>query len=103
MVTRLQIFITPEALKTLETVIEEANKNFTAGKINYSHAITEMILTSKIDIKALQLKHTDWRRSLKSMAAKEDLDLETAIKNLTELKASITKKKNKTVQEEMPV
>ena len=89
---RLSLCISAEAWQAVEEVTNEATQNFDVGSISYSDVINEMILTSKVDIKTLQLKHTDLRRSLRSMAAKEDVDIDTIIKNLSELKQKIAKK-----------
>ncbi len=90
---RLQIIMTEDAWQMVETLTNEANQSFEAGSINYSDAINEMILTSRVDVKFLQLKHTDLRRSLRAMAAKEDVDIDSVIKSLTELKAKTPKRK----------
>ena len=84
---RLQVILTDEAWSSVEALMNEANANFEAGSVNYSDAINEMVLCSKVDIKVLQLKHTDLRRSLKLLASRDDLDLESAIRSLMELKA----------------
>jgi hypothetical protein len=84
---RLQVILTDEAWSAVEALTQDANEKFDSGSINYSDVINEMVLSSKVDIKALQLKHTDLRRSLKALASKEDLDIELAIKSLMELKA----------------
>ena len=84
---RLQVILNDESWNAVEAVTNEASLNFEVGSINYSDVINEMILTAKVDIKALQLKHTDLRRSLKQLATKDDIDLESAIKSLMELKA----------------
>ena len=97
---RLQVILNEEAWKTVEAITIEATEKFEVGSINYSDVINEMILTAKVDIKTLQLKHTDLRRSLKLLATKNDIDLESAIKSLLELKArnpaQKTEKKNAT-------
>ena len=84
---RIQVILSCEAWSAVEALTNQASENFEVGSINYSDAINEMILSSKVDIKTLQLKHTDLRRSLKLLARKNDLDLDSAIKNLLELKA----------------
>lgn len=99
---RLQVILTNDAWSAVESVTKEASEKFDSGSINYSDVINEMILGAKIDIKALQLKHTDLRRSLKVLAGKSDLDIESAIKSLMELKArgGVLKKKTNHNQEE---
>jgi len=90
---RLQVIFSDDAWQIIENISHEANDGFEVGSINYSDVINELILCSKIDLKTLQLKHTDVRRSLKVMAAKSEIDLDSAIRALTELKAKITKRK----------
>lgn len=84
---RLQVILSDEAWAAVEKLTDDANAEFEAGTINYSDAINEMILTSKVDIKVLQTKHTDIRRSLRVMASKDSLDLDNVIKTLMELKS----------------
>jgi hypothetical protein len=98
---RIQVILNDEAWSAVEALTKEASENFETGSINYSDVINEMVLNSKVDVKALQLKHTDLRRSLKVLALKSDLDLDSAIKSLMELKArSSGKKKNVSNHEE---
>lgn len=96
MIKRLQIALTDDAWIAVDLLIKEANENFATGHINYSDAINEMIINSKVDIKTLQDKHTDIRRSLKSYAKQEEPDIDALIKTLTEIK----KQKQKTKQKE---
>ena len=91
---RLQIILNDAAWAAVESLSNEANSDFDGGHINYSALINEMILSSKVDIKTLQLKHTDLRKSLRALASKGDIDLDTVLKTLSELK-STTKKKVK--------
>lgn len=84
---RLQVILNEEAWNLVEALIKEANENFEVGSITFSDAINEMILCSKVDVKQLQTKHTDFRRSLKVLATRDDLDLESVIKSLMELRA----------------
>ena len=95
---RLQIVLNEEAWSSIETLTNEANAGFDNGSINYSDAINEMVLTSKVDIKALQLKHTDWRRSLKSFASNENADIDSVIKCLAELKSKLPRASAKAVK-----
>ncbi len=96
MTKRVQIFLTNEAQRLVDEQLKEANENFKSGNITISDLISEMVVNSKIDIKSLQLKRTDLRRSLRVMANQPDLDLDTIIKNLTELKSKTPKKPAKT-------
>ena len=92
---RLQVIFSDEAWANVESVTNEANQGFETGSINYSDVVNEMVLAAKVDIRALQLKHTDLRRSLRVMAAKDSLDLDSIIKTLTELKAKTGKRSAK--------
>ena len=99
---RLQVILSDEAWNAVEAVCNQASENFETGTINYSDVINEMILCSKVDIKALQQKHTNIRRSLKVLASKSDIDLDSAIKTLMELKARQNgKRKNNANTEEV--
>ncbi len=89
---RLLVSLTDESWGVIENLTKESNNGFETGNITYSDLINEIILSSKIDIKELQKKHTNWRRTLKVLASKEDLDIETAIKILQELKPKQKKK-----------
>ena len=84
---RLQVILNGDAWALVEALIKESNENFEVGTISFSDAINEMILCSKVDVKQLQTKHTDFRRSLKVLATRDDVDLESVIKSLMELKA----------------
>jgi len=97
---RLQVVMSPDAWKAVEELCAEANLGFDGGTINYSDTINEMVLCAKVDVKALQLKHTDLRRALRAMAGKEDLDLESVLKSLGELQAKAGKKRKQTPMDE---
>lgn len=88
---RLQISLTEDAWKMVEQMTADAAINFEVGSINYSDVINEMILTSKVEIKTLQTKHTNLRRSLKIMASQKDIDIEAVIKTLNDLKGKCKK------------
>lgn len=89
---RLQIILSDEAWQAVESLATEANQNFDNGNINYSDAINEMIISAKVDIRALQLKHTNLRKSLRSLALKGDIDIDSAIKTLLEIKSKSPKR-----------
>ena len=95
---RLTVVLTDEAWTAVENLTNDANENFKVGWINYSDSINELILSAKVDIKALQTKHTDVRRTLKVLVAQKEIDLDSLIKSLTELKAKTTKRPAKSVQ-----
>lgn len=92
---RLQIILDEEAWKVVESVCSEANENFELGHINYSDTINELIICSKPDVKQLQLKHMNIRKSLKLMATQESIDLDGAIKFLTELRSKTSKRQSR--------
>ena len=92
---RLQINLTDEAWNAVEAVLKTANQNFKNGRIHFSDAINEMIVCSKVDIKNLQAKHLNLRKSLRNMALQKDPDIDSLIKSLTELKQKTTKSTNK--------
>lgn len=98
---RLQIILTDDAWTAVETLTTESNQGFDVGTINYSDAINEMILSAKVDIRTLQRKHTDIRRSLRAMASKEQVDIDTIIKNLMDLKSISVKKRTNPGSEEV--
>lgn len=83
---KLQVLITEVNWATIEALIKDANEHFESGSINYSDIINEMILNAKIDIKTLQAKHTNIRKSLRSLASQKEIDVDSAIEILTELK-----------------
>jgi hypothetical protein len=83
---RLQVILNSEAWTLVEAVTEEANEGFQAGSISYSDTLAEMVLSSKVDVKSLQLKHTDFRRAMRN-AAKGGMELDSVIKMLQELKS----------------
>ncbi len=94
MIKRLQIILNDEAWALVESLTNEANEGFQGGSITYSDTVCEMVLNSKVDIKQLQLKHTDFRRAMRH-AAKEGMELDSVIKMLQELKAGINGKRPK--------
>lgn len=70
---RLQIAVSDEAWNKLENITNAANDGFTAGSINYSDLVSEMILQSDLDIKALQKKHINFRKWLRHIASRKDI------------------------------
>lgn len=95
MAKRLQIYLSPEAEIKLETIYNEVTQGFTAGNIKQSDLVSEMILSSQIDVKDLRLKYTDFKKSLIELAHTDNLDIEIAIKALQDLKNKISKIKAK--------
>ncbi len=96
---RLQVCMNDDAWAQVEAITNETNEGFEGGSVTYSDVINEMILTSKVDIRALQLRHTDLRRSLRAMASKQTVDIDAVIKSLMDLKAKAPKRKISNTQE----
>lgn len=94
---RLQIAFTDEAWSLVDQLTQEASQGFKVGHITYSDVVNELILNAKIDLKTLQAKKTDVKRSLRHLATLEEMDLDSAIKALSDLKAKVGRKSNKNV------
>lgn len=92
MAKRLQVILTDEAWALVDKTNTEVMDGFKMGTVNFSDVINEMILNSKIEVKELRLKHTELKKSLIILAQTENLDIESAIKTLSELKGKITKR-----------
>lgn len=97
---RLQVILTDEAWSEIEKVYKDSTDGFKTGSINYSDVINEMVLNSKVDLKELRLKHTDIRKSLLNLAKSENLDVEAAIKALSEIRSRSSKKTKISTQAE---
>lgn len=93
---KLQIVLTDESWSALESLTKEASDGFINGSINFSDVVNEVLLTSKLDIKSLQAKHTNIRKSLRLMAAQKEIDIDSAIKSLLEIKSKSAKRLQKT-------
>jgi hypothetical protein len=98
---RIQVVFTDEAWTIIETVSKQASTDFDAGSISWSDVVNELVLTARVDIKTLQMKHIDLRRSLKSFASKKDIDIDLIIKTLTELKGKPAKRKMSPIEQEV--
>ncbi|MCM0606586.1 MAG: hypothetical protein KA715_10890 [Xanthomonadaceae bacterium] len=96
MIKRLQVVFAEDAWSTIKQITHQANEGFNVGSIGYSDVINELILNSKVDIKHLQAKHTDLRRSLRVLASQDEIDIDLAIKMLTDLRGKPSKKKQTT-------
>ena len=97
---RLQVVVSQEAWEAVDSLCKEANLGFEAGNITVSDAVNELILSAKVDVKALQSKRTDLRRALRAMASKEELDLESVIRSLSELRGKTAEKKGQVTMDE---
>ena len=96
---KLQLNLNEEAWKVLESTVEEANHDFAAGSITLSDVANELIVNAKIDVRTLQAKHANIRKALRVMATQKDIDIESAIKNLMEMKARSTQKRSPKIQQ----
>jgi hypothetical protein len=85
---KLQVILTEESWASLDSLTKEANDGFTTGSINMSDIVNEVLQTAKLDVRGLQAKHVNIRRSLRQMASQKDIDIDAAIKSLMEMKAS---------------
>jgi hypothetical protein len=92
---KLQIVLTDETWTLLENLNKEANQDFKTGFITMSDVVNEMILNAKIDLRSLQGKHTNVRKSLRQLSSQKDIDLDLVIKSLMELKSNQAKKSPK--------
>ena len=90
---RLQVVFNDEAWAEVEKITLNANESFEMGSVGYSDVINEMVLASKVDIKKLQAKNINIKRSLRVLAGKEEIDIDYALKMLAEIKAKMSKKK----------
>ncbi len=92
---RIQVVLSQKALDELDKVLTAASADFNTGTITLSDVVSEMVLTSNIDIKELRIKHTNIRKYLKNLAQDENTDLDSALKTLIELKSQLSKKQLK--------
>ena len=92
---KIQINLNEEAWALLEGTTKEANENFELGSITYSDVATEAILQSRIDVRALQAKHVNLRKSLRLLSTKKDIDFDTVIRQMTEFKQRCGKRSAK--------
>lgn len=92
---KLQVILSDEAWTTLEQLTKEANEGFKAGCISMSDVVNEILPAAKLDIRALQAKHTNIRRSLRLLASQDDIDVDSAIRQLMELKSRSIKRGTK--------
>lgn len=97
---RIQVILSEQALVKLEKTHEEAKKGFQTGTISLADVLNEMILESNLDLKELRTKHTNLKKSLLKLAKEKDLDVETALKVIQDLKSKLTKKNLKSVQKQ---
>lgn len=92
---RIQIILSAEAKTALDKLYHETKSGFKLGSIKISDLVSEIILHTKIDVTEVRAKYTDLKKSLKELASTENVDLDLAIKTLTELKGKYQKKVTK--------
>jgi hypothetical protein len=92
---KLQVILSDESWAAMEALTNEANNGFVNGSITYSDIVNEILLTAKLDIRLLQAKHTNIRKSLRLMAAQKEIDIDSAIRALMDLKSKGAKKPSK--------
>lgn len=93
MTKRITLTLEKEAIDAFDKLFVSVNEGFEAGRITVSDLMTEIILSARIDIRALQLKHSDLRKSLRALSNREEIDLETAIKTLTEMRGRVGRRR----------
>jgi type II secretory pathway component HofQ len=92
--------INEEVYQHFEKVLEEANKDFNAGKIHPSTLISEMILEAKVDIESLRVRNVDLRKYLRVLADQDSLDLDSIVASMRRLKGKTTRSKSEGASEE---
>lgn len=92
---KIQVVLTDETWSILETTTRESNSGFKNGSITYSDVVNEYLLSGKIDLRLIQAKHTNIRKSLRLMASQKEIDIDSAIKSLMELKSRGAKRLGK--------
>lgn len=90
---KLQIVFSDEAWAVVENVHKNATEDFEMGSISYSDVMNEIVLTSNVDIRTLQSKHTDIRRSLRALASQKDVNIDDVIRSLNEIRGKSKKPK----------
>jgi hypothetical protein len=97
---KLTVFLNEEAWSIFESLMKEANENNDSGTITFSNLINEMIPNAKVDIRSLQLKYADYRKTLKVLSSRKDIDLDQVVKILNEIRNKTPKRKASTSTEE---
>jgi hypothetical protein len=92
---KLQIVMSDESWSALENLTNEANDGFINGSITFSDVVNEILATAKLDIRGLQAKHTNIRKSLRLMASQKEIDIDSAIRALMDIKSKGVKKSSR--------
>ena len=90
--------LTDEAWGLLNTYAKQANDGFIHGWITLSDVLNEIILSTRVEIPLLRMKHLNIRKSLRVMARDKEMDLDLALKSLSEMKSNAPKRVNKSAK-----
>lgn len=94
---KIQVTLSDEAWTLLDGLLKQLKDEHKSISINCSELVSEIILSTKIDLKNLQTKYTNLRKSLRELSAMKEIDLDSMIKSLVELKNKTNKKNAKSV------
>jgi hypothetical protein len=97
---KVTVLLSEEAFEKAEHFTKLASENFDTGKIIISDIVNEMILTAEIDIRSVQNKCVNIKKSILKFAKQENPDLDQLIKSLQELKGKSPKKTTKGREQE---
>lgn len=89
---RIQLLLPQNAIDQLEKIRKEVNTGFDVGSIGLSDVATEIIMSAEIDVKEIRIKHINVKRYLKHLAKDDNIDIDTALKTLQELRSQLAKK-----------
>lgn len=96
---KITVMLSDEALLKVEKETQLASEGFESGRITISDVVNEMVLSSDIDIRSLQSKCINLKKSILNFAKQKNPDLDQMIKTLQELKGKSSKKPNKANRE----
>lgn len=90
---QVSLILSEDAWDIVKEKLAEVNRDFDGGRLKPCDVVNEMILTSKIDVKALQGKHINLKKLLRSLANKKDIEIDMVLKLVGEAKGKISKRK----------
>lgn len=85
--------LSEEVFQAFEKSLEEANRDFTAGRIYPSALVSEMILQAKVDYEELRSKNVDLRKYLRLLADQESIDIASIYASVKKLKGRTSRTK----------